>query len=336
MTSGTYQRFAAPEVATRDRFEYWRAWYSQAIDVPMQLEPVSRSACAFNASAEALEFGCVDLLAYQFGAADGSWTCEGIEPSGRLRLVILARSPGAHGSWHNHELSLTVGAAVLLGRTDGCWHAPEGLRGVQVNVPLDAIPVTAANLEQFNDQRRLRHDPVFASLVRPALLGAVGHLDTLADADLPELEGLWISLLTLLTRSLAERDLDGAETAQARSLQVQRYIRAHLNDPRLSPRTIADALHLSRSTLYAALRPDAGGIAGEIRRQRLRRAYAMLLDPTITQPIAAVAASVGIPNNAHFSRIFRDEYGLSPRQLRAREIERRTKHEPRPEAHSSS
>ena len=120
------------------------------------------------------------------------------------------------------------------------------------------VPVTDAQLAGFNDQRRLRHDPVFTGLVRPALLGLAGHLDALADTDVTELEQLWISLLTMLMRSLAGRDTTGTDTAPARRLQVRRYIDAHLTDPRLSPTMIADALHVSRSTLYAALPADSG------------------------------------------------------------------------------
>ena len=317
MITGLHQRFDAPGLAADDRFEYWRGWYSDAIDVPMQLEPVHRLPYAFDASAEVLTIGTVDLVEYRFGAAVGSWTREAITAADRLRLVILAPTAAATGSWHDRQVSLTKGAAVLLGQTGGGWQTQEGLHGLQVNVPRQAVPVTDAQLAAFNDQRRLRHDPVFTGLVRPALLGLAGHLDALADTDVTEVEQLWISLLTMLMRSLAGRDTTGTDTAHARRLQVRRYIRAHLTDPRLAPTTIADALHISRSTLYAALPADSGGVAAEVRRQRLARAHTIIGDATNLQSIAEIAVSVGIPSAAQFSRAFRERYGLSPRQLRA-------------------
>jgi AraC-like DNA-binding protein len=317
MTNQLHQRFNAPGLAAHDRFEYWRGWYSDAIDVPMQLEPVRRLPYDFDASAEALTIGTVDFVEYRFGAAVGSWTREAITAPERLRLVILAPTPAATGSWHDRHVSLTNGAAVLLGQTDGRWQTQEGLHGIQVNAPRQVVPVTDAQLAAFNDPRRLRSDPVFTGLVRPALLGLAGHLDALANTDVPELEQLWISLLTMLTRSLAGGDTTGTDTAPARELQVRRYIRAHLTDPRLSPATIADALHISRSTLYAALPADSGGVAAEVRRQRLARAHTIIRDATNPQSIAEIAVSVGIPSAAQFSRAFRERYGLSPRQLRA-------------------
>jgi AraC-like DNA-binding protein len=283
----------------------------------MQLEPVHKLPRTFDASAEVLALGEVDIVEYRFGPAVGSWTRDAIELSDRLRLVILAPAPHTTGFWHQRELSLTDGAAVLIGRTDGRWHAPHGLRGIQVNAPREAIPVTDAQLEAFNDQRRLRENPIFARIVRPTLLGPAGHLNSLAGADLPELSRLWVSLLTILTRSLAGQDTNGTDCADARLLQARRYIRANLADPDLSPTTIAAALHVSRSTLYATLPPGAEGITAEIRRQRLERARTILSNPTNTHPIADIAAAVGIPNAAHFSRIFHHQYGLTPRELRA-------------------
>lgn len=89
--------------------------------------------------------------------------------------MLLAPAPRASGSWHEHDLSLADGAAALLGRTDGRWLAPHGPRGIQVNAPREAIPIADAQLNTFNEQARLCQDPVFAWLIRPALIGLAGH-----------------------------------------------------------------------------------------------------------------------------------------------------------------
>jgi len=325
MAGGSYQRFASPVLAADERFEYWRDWYSQAIDVPMHLEPLGRPSRGFDASAEALSVGDVDLVEYRFGPAVGSWTRDGITSAERLRLVILAPSGGGSGSWHDRQLSLEDGAAVLLGSTAGRWEARCGLRGIQVNVPRAAVEVADADLTLFNDQRRLAEDPVFAGLVRPALVGLMGRLDPLGAHDLDGLRTVWISLLAMLSRSLAGRDTLGTDTAPARWLQIRNHIRTHLADPRLSPATIAEALFISRSTLYASLPPESEGIAAEIQRQRLTRAHALLRDPSNRQSIAEIGASVGLPNPSRFARAFRDRYGAPPREIRARQPRRATR-----------
>jgi transcriptional regulator GlxA family with amidase domain len=52
-----------------------------------------------------------------------------------------------------------------------------------------------------------------------------------------------------------------------------------------------------------------------VRRIRLQRAKE--LGMTTALPVKVIAARVGIPDPAHFSRLFRKQFGLSMRQLRA-------------------
>jgi len=134
MTNGLYNRFDARELRPQDRFEYWRAWCAEAIDVPMQLEPVRRLHYDFDASAEALTVGPIDFVEHRSGPAVGSWTREATAAAERLRLMLLAPTPKGTGSCHGQQRSLTSGA-VLVGPTDGGWHTPDGLHGIQVNVP---------------------------------------------------------------------------------------------------------------------------------------------------------------------------------------------------------
>lgn len=317
MNGGVHQRFTATGAASHDRFESWRVWCTETIDVPMRLEPVRRLPFDFDASIEALVVGDVDFVEHRSGPAVGSWTREAAQASERLRLMMVAPTPGGAGAFYGEELSLEHGGAVLVGDADGLWRTEEWLHGIQVNVPRSAIEVTDGQLAAFNDQRRLLRDPVFTALVRPALLGLLGRLESLGAKDVHELQTIWVSLLTMLTRSLAGRDTVGTETAPARWLQIRNHIRANLADPRLSPATIAEALFISRSTLYASVPEDSEGIAAEIRRLRLARARASLCDPSDTRSIAEIAASVGLPDHSRFTRAFRERYGATPRQVRA-------------------
>jgi AraC-like DNA-binding protein len=283
----------------------------------MRLDPVDKLPCDFDASAEVLSVGDVDIVELQCGPAEGSWARDAIVASGRLRVIQLAPVRDATASWHGRDVSLADGAAAILGPSDGRFRAPHGLRAIQVNVPRRAIPATNAEIDRINDPRLLRQDPVHAGLIRPTMLGLASHLGALSRSSVPELEDVWTSLITMLVRSLLGLDTNGRDVARARRLQAQQYIRANLGDPRLSPASVAAAIHVSRRTLYAAF-PAEGGVAAEIRRQRLLRAHQLLLRPGRASSISEIAAQVGLPNAAHFSRIFRAHYGVPPSDVRAR------------------
>jgi AraC-like DNA-binding protein len=303
-----------PEVPPRERFDYWRTWCAEALPVPVRLEPVEAPPPDYRASTDTLSAGDLDFVEAHYGPAAARW--RGRAARDRLHLVIGARSAGGAGGCNDAPMPLSRGYAALLGRTDGWWRAPDGLRRMQLSLPRAVVPVSDRELERLTEREALLTDPVFTGLVRPALIGMAGHLAQLANAEGTELAAVWTTLLAMLVRSLAGRDLAGADLAPARRLAAQRYISSHLADPSLSPDTVAVALRISRRSLYACF-PGEHGVAGEIRRLRLSRARALLHDPQRTGPIAAIAAEVGLANAAHFSRLFRAAYGQSPRDARA-------------------
>lgn len=66
----------------------------------------------------------------------------------------------------------------------------------------------------------------------------------------------------------------------------------------------------STNTLFHG-RPH--GVAGLIRHRRLERCHRDLLDPLLAdRSVHAIAARWGLTDAGHFSRAFRDTYGLPP------------------------
>jgi AraC-like DNA-binding protein len=146
----------------------------------------------------------------------------------------------------------------------------------------------------------------------------VDHLD---DAEPRVAARLGTAVLDLFTTALAVR-LDRAVPQpmgrRATLVRVQAYIEGHLGDPALSPQSIADAHFISVRYLHRLFEAEEATVAGWIRARRLERCRRDLLDPALRdRPVSAIAARWGIPNPAHFSRVFRDAYGVPPVELRA-------------------
>ncbi len=97
--------------------------------------------------------------------------------------------------------------------------------------------------------------------------------------------------------------------------EICRWVESRLHDPRLSPREIAGAHAVSVRTLHALFAPTGESVSGFIKRRRLERARAELLErPDLA--VTRVALRWGFTNAAHFSRCFRAEFAVSPRELR--------------------
>lgn len=97
--------------------------------------------------------------------------------------------------------------------------------------------------------------------------------------------------------------------------RARRRIRRRLTEPQLSPEAICKDLGVSRSRLYRLFEP-IGGISAYVRRQRLLAARHALLDPLDVRPITLIAEQWSFTDASVFSRAFRKEFGISPKQAR--------------------
>jgi AraC-like DNA-binding protein len=83
---------------------------------------------------------------------------------------------------------------------------------------------------------------------------------------------------------------------------------------------VAEHLGLSVSQVNRTLKAAGGMTAAQlIRKQRLQRAYRLLLHSTT--PVKLVASECGIDDLQHFNKLMRGSYGMSPRRLRAHALQ---------------
>lgn len=98
--------------------------------------------------------------------------------------------------------------------------------------------------------------------------------------------------------------------------RVRAYIERNLYLPALGPEALMNDLGVSRSQLYRQFE-RFGGVQHYIRHRRLRRSLMDVCDPVRGQRrIADLAYDHGFADEAHFSRLFRQAFGMSPRAAR--------------------
>jgi AraC-like DNA-binding protein len=125
-----------------------------------------------------------------------------------------------------------------------------------------------------------------------------------------------------LVRGLFSHRVEPARAARARSraellLRLHSFIETNLGDPELSPERIAKATAVSVRYLHKLFEPQGVTVGEWIRDKRLDRCRRDLADPALRgETILSVASRWGLTNPAHFSRLFRDAFGCSPRAFR--------------------
>ncbi|WP_438751057.1 helix-turn-helix domain-containing protein [Pararhizobium sp. O133] len=97
--------------------------------------------------------------------------------------------------------------------------------------------------------------------------------------------------------------------------RANKLIAARLTERDLSPEKLCHDLNVSRSRLYRIFEPT-GGISSYIRRQRLLRTRNILVDSTDRRSISAIAEEWGFMDASTYSRTFRREFGMTPKEAR--------------------
>ena len=124
------------------------------------------------------------------------------------------------------------------------------------------------------------------------------------------------SVLGLLGSTLAEQcRADGEPVAlpSVLKLRVRQYVQAHLSDPELSIPGIAQALRCSTRYLHKVFEDDATSLERLIWTARLERCHAALVHrANAGRSAAQIAFAWGFKSSAHFSRLFKSHYGITP------------------------
>ena len=124
------------------------------------------------------------------------------------------------------------------------------------------------------------------------------------------------SVLGLLGSTLAEQcRADGEPVAlpSVLKLRVRQYMQAHLSDPELSIPGIAQALRCSTRYLHKVFEDDATCLERLIWTARLERCHAALVHrANAGRSAAQIAFAWGFKSSAHFSRLFKSHYGITP------------------------
>jgi AraC family transcriptional activator of tynA and feaB len=111
----------------------------------------------------------------------------------------------------------------------------------------------------------------------------------------------------------------------ARRMEAKRFIEAHLKDPDLAPRAIAAALRLSPRYLRTLFSGDHETVSAYILRRRLEECARQIASPLWRgRTLTDIAFMWGFNSAAHFTRVFRDQYGMTPRHYRDAHVDKKT------------
>ncbi len=190
------------------------------------------------------------------------------------------------------------------------FHATEATR--QSAILLRAEDLHLADLNPYA-LRLYSSESGYSSMLQSALsVAASNHGDDCAEADIAVMVAR-LARLALLEHGSHEARRTSREVMRER---IEGYLDAHLRRGDLSIDTVAQGLNCSKRYLHKVFLESDETLSEHILRRRLKACRQNLIDPATTQSVTDVAYAWGFSSLAYFSRVFKEAYGMSPRDYR--------------------
>lgn len=302
-------RFSTREYAPRDQLDAWIGWFDSVFDV------------------------AIDDQANGFEAESTVWSLNGFgislvdAPSLRaLRTkALVRRNPVDHwvitlgqnrtkgqGGDVTLDIPARVPFVVSLGRELVSDRARD--TRLQLYLPRDTFSELAPALDAMQGQAL---NTPLGTLLGDYIGLLQRSLHDLSPEDLPRLTHAMRSMVLACLAPSTDHAARAASLIDlSRREKVRRAVERHLHAPSLGPETLCREIGMSRTQLYRLLHDD-GGVARYIQRRRLLQAYADLSNPGNAQSITEIAEALCFPDASSFSRAFKHEFGMTPRDVRA-------------------
>lgn len=195
-------------------------------------------------------------------------------------------------------------------------------RMLVVMFPRELLRLPSARLAQLT-ARRVSGGQGPGALVSPLLVELGRQLDA---GSLTGSIHLSDAILDMFMASFAEQlTCESAVRPETRRrgllLRIHAFIEDRLDDPGLDLATVAAAHHISVRYLQKLFEDKGETVTGWIRARRIEHCRRDLAEAQFAErPVSSVAARWGLADAAHFSRLFKATYGLSPREYRVRAL----------------
>lgn len=151
------------------------------------------------------------------------------------------------------------------------------------------------------------------------------QLPGLPDGTGPAVSESVIGLLGSTLGEMLKRSGEPVPLASMLKMRASQYVRTHLSDPELSIQRIADALRCSKRYLHRVFEDDAVSLERQIWNYRLERCHSALThEANANRSAAEIGYAWGFRSSAHFSRLFKQHYGITPGACQRQASGRRT------------
>ena len=268
----------------------------------------------FRAELEYRNFGGYTLSHCQCTTLDGFRSKAEIADTNDAYLSLLYLHAG-------EEKIMAAGKEIVISEGDiVLWDSTQEMKfSVPEKVDKISLLIPEKNITSVFPRA---HDYVGAVLKRENSMNSIigGHLSNLAlrmnNMDDHELTVLMDASINLFAAAFKSGRSIETSIRHATVSRIKQHIIDHLGDPFLSPKGVAEDAGISLRYLYTLFESEGTGVSAWIRDRRLECARKELASSFAeSNSITDIAFKWGFCDLSHFSKAFKQSFGLSPREF---------------------
>lgn len=283
---------------------------------PMKFAQESRGG-AFEARAESCQIGSIQMSrVYATGGYGGGYRADGSERSGGY-VLNLCEEGGVF--FEGRRNCVTKPGDLLLLSTSQAFDVwqQDPAQALAIHVPGSLLSMQCGNLDDLAFMT-VGSSEGSAAILREMMICCWRQRASIQTSATNELVNALLSLIGATFRPSAQTTSFTSLSMQMHFLRIRSHILANLASEDLSSDSIAEAVGLSKSYLFAIMNAANTTLGHFILDQRLERARQLLEFPTHkSRSISEIAFSVGFQELSHFSKRFSTRFGKSPKAFRA-------------------
>ncbi len=308
-------QFDTNTVRDHERFSYWR-------------EAVCETYVQLGCEAEGRHDFWGDIVLHRLPKLSVSFVTSAPQDVHRRRddiakandayfLLSLQLKSRSSVNQHQRQAVLEPGDFALYSSTDPYrLHLPQDFRQLVLQIPRNELLHRLPNADLLTGRRVSAGSPIGA-LVSRSLVEFAGAIDGPPDAVRQFMQDSIIDMVATGLSSLDASRLELALPQQRIASRAKAFIQSRLDDPSLDRTTVAQVVGISVRRLSEIFAAEGISAATYIRNERLERIADMLRDARYRRfSISDIALRWGFNNLQHFSKAFRDRFGVSPRAYR--------------------
>jgi acetamidase/formamidase/AraC-like DNA-binding protein len=240
-----------------------------------------------------------------------------------LPILLVPAEDGAVLTAGGSPQDIAAGRIVMLPR-QGDWRVtfPRDTRAIVLSVTTESFGGRKISFPECREAMIVAPGGL-ADVLRHTLEAASETLESLS----PEAwNTIRLSLAEMLLTLARQKSSSATEAVGMRPALLNRIydaIERKLGDPDITPARIAQMEGISERYLQKLFETSGDNFTHYLRERRLQRCSADLANAAEGhRSVSDIAFGCGFSNAAHFSRCFRDRFGLSPSAFRQRQAER--------------